>query len=181
MTAETDPFDNLALALLGPADAGRGAALSAEIGWNQTEADWRYMLDNGSGYGRSDGSGRLIGSAMALPYGKFGWVCMVLVSEEFRRRGVATDLMSRVIADLERDGVVPGLDATPAGREVYKHLGFKDVYRLERLWTLRFTPVDDGPATPVVIAPMTEAELDEVAGYDATTFGADRAARTAPG
>ncbi len=175
MTAETDPFDGLALAPIGPGDAGRGAALSAEIGWNQTEADWRYMLENGSGYGRSDGDGRLIGSAMALPYGTFGWVCMVLVSEKFRRRGVATDLMNRVIEDLERDGVIPGLDATPAGREVYKHLGFKDVYRLERLWTLRYAPVDDGPATPVVIAPMTGAEIDEVAGYDATTFGADRA------
>lgn len=175
MTAETDPFDGLALAPLGPADAGRGAALSAEIGWNQTEADWRYMLENGSGYGRSDADGRLIASAMALPYGGFGWVCMVLVSDPFRRRGLATDLMNRVIADLERDGIVPGLDATPAGREVYSQLGFQDVYRLERLWAETSEELADGPETPVVITPMTEAEIDEVAAYDATTFGADRA------
>lgn len=175
MTAETDPFDGLALAPIGPADSGRGAALSAEIGWNQTEADWRYMLENGSGYGRDDGDGRLVATAMALPYGEFGWVCMVLVSETFRRRGLATDLMNRVIEDLERDGIIPGLDATPAGREVYKHLGFEDVYRLERLWAPRVALVDDGPATPVVIAAMTEAEIDEIAGYDANTFGADRA------
>ncbi len=174
MTAETDPFDGLAPAPIGAADAGRGAALSAEIGWNQTEADWRYMLENGSGYGRSDGDGRLIASAMALPYGTFGWVCMVLVSEPFRRRGLATDLMNRVIEDLERDGVVPGLDATPAGREVYKHLGFEEIYRLERLWARRVAIAADVPETPVVIAPMAEAEIDEIAGYDATTFGADR-------
>ncbi len=175
MTAETDPFDGLVLASIGPADAGRGAALSAEIGWNQTEADWRYMLENGPGYGRSDGDGRLVASAMALPYGTFGWVCMVLVSETFRRRGLATDLMNRVIEALERDGIVPGLDATPAGREVYKNLGFEDVYRLERLWAERVATAADAPETPVVIAPMTAAEIDEVAGYDATTFGADRA------
>ena len=66
MTAVTDPFDDLALAPLGPADAGRGAALSAEIGWNQTADDWRYMLENGPGWGRSDAHGRLVGSAMAL-------------------------------------------------------------------------------------------------------------------
>jgi len=175
MTAVTDPFDGLALAPLGPADAGRGAALSAEIGWNQTEADWRYMLGNGAGWGRSDADGRLVGSAVALSYGVFGWVCMVLVSETFRRRGLATDLMNRVIADLERDGVIPGLDATPAGREVYSHLGFEDVYRLERLWAGRVAIADDGPETPVVITAMRRDEIDEVASYDATTFGADRA------
>jgi GNAT superfamily N-acetyltransferase len=176
MTAVTDPFDDLALAPLGPADAGRGAALSAEIGWNQTEDDWRYMLENGPGWGRSDVHGRLVGSAMALPYGTFGWVCMVLVSDPFRRRGLATDLMNRVIEDLERDGIIPGLDATPAGREVYKHLGFEEIYRLERLWAQRVAIAPDVPDTPVVIAPMTADEIDEVAGYDAKTFGADRAA-----
>ena len=174
MTAETDPFDGLALAPIGPADAGRGAALSGEIGWNQTEADWRYMLENGSGYGHNDGDGRLVASAMALPYGGFGWVCMVLVSEAYRRRGLATDLMNRVIEDLERAGIVPGLDATPAGREVYKQLGFEEMYRLERLWAERVSNLADVPETPVVIAPMTAAEIDEIAGYDATTFGADR-------
>jgi ribosomal protein S18 acetylase RimI-like enzyme len=176
MTAETDPFEGLELAPIGFADAGRGAALSAKIGWNQTEADWRYMLENGSGYGCSDGAGRLVASAMALPYETFGWVCMVLVRESFRRRGLATDLMNRVIADLERDGVVPGLDATPAGREVYKQLGFEDIYRLERLWSERAPIPADAPEKPVVIAPMTADEVEEIAGYDATKFGADRTA-----
>ena len=27
-----------------------------------------------------------------------------------------------------------GLDATPDGREVYRHLGFEDIYRIERHW-----------------------------------------------
>lgn len=176
MTAVTDPFKDIPLAPLTAADTSRGAALSAEIGWNQTEADWSYMLANGSGYGRSDETGRLIGSAIALPYEAFGWVCMVLVSDSFRRRGIATDLMNRVIADLEADGIVPGLDATPAGREVYKHLGFEDVYGLERYWSDEKPALADAPETPVVISPMTADEIAEIASYDATTFGADRAA-----
>jgi len=174
MTIETDPFNGLALKPIGPANAGRGAALSAEIGWNQTEADWQYMLENGSGYGRCDEDGRLVASAMALPYGTFGWVCMVLVSEPYRRRGLATDLMNRVIEDLERDGIVPGLDATPAGREVYKHLGFEEVYRLERLWAERISNFTDVPEVSVVISPMSMSEINEIASYDATIFGADR-------
>ena len=174
MTIETDPFSDLALKPIGPTAAGRGAALSAEIGWNQTQADWQYMLENGSGYGRNDDDGRLVASAIALPYGIFGWVCMVLVSEPYRRRGLATDLMNRVIAELERDGIVPGLDATPAGREVYKHLGFEEVYRLERLWAERVSNFMDVPETSVVIAPMSTADFDEVASYDAIVFGADR-------
>ena len=178
MTAATDPFDadGLALHALTPGDAGRGAALSTEIGWNQVAADWRYMLENGAGYGRSDADGRLIGSAMALPYGRFGWVCMVLVSPGHRRRGIATDLMRRVIDDLQAQGIVPGLDATPAGREVYRHLGFTDIYGLERLWADAVTLPAAGGGTPATIGPLREADLAEIAEYDSRTFGGDRAA-----
>ena len=99
---------------------------------------------------------------------------MVLVSEPYRRRGLATDLMNRVIEELERDGIVPGLDATPAGREVYKNLGFEEVYRLERLWAERISNFTDVPETSVVISPMSMSEINEIASYDATIFGADR-------
>lgn len=178
MTAATDPFDAAGLALhaLAPGDAARGFALSTEIGWNQNETDWRYMLEHGVGYGRTDADGKLIGSAMALPYGDFGWVCMVLVSPDRRRLGIATDLMRRVIDDLEARGIVAGLDATPAGREVYRHLGFEEVYRLERLWAKTVSSPADGGDTPARIAVMTAAEIDEVAAYDARSFGGERRA-----
>ncbi len=176
MTAATDPFDGLELHPLTPGDAARGAMLSAEIGWNQVEADWRYMLDNGVGFGRSNAEGKLVASAMALPYGTFAWVCMVLVSPDYRRRGLATDLMQRVLDQMKERGIVAGLDATPAGREVYRQLGFEDVYGLDRLWADRVAPSPDGGETPARIAPLTMGEIDEVAEYDARSFGADRRA-----
>ena len=175
MTAATDPFDGLALAPLGPGDAGRGAALSAEIGWNQNRADWSFMLANGFGYGRTGAGGRLVGSAMALGYGAFAWVCMVLVSPDWRRRGIATDLMNRVLADLERAGTVAGLDATPDGREVYKHLGFEDIYRIERYWAGEVAPAEAPPAE-AEIAPAGAADIAAIAACDSRAFGADRAA-----
>ncbi|MDE0056643.1 MAG: GNAT family N-acetyltransferase [Defluviicoccus sp.] len=173
MTAATDPFDGLALARLTAGDAARGAALSEEIGWNQNRADWRYMLANGFGYGRTDAAGRLVGSAMALGYGGFAWVCMVLVSPAWRRRGIATELTNRVLADLERAGTVAGLDATPDGREVYRHLGFEDIYRIERRWASSVAPA----AAPVAeVAPAGASDLPAIAALDARAFGGDRRA-----
>ena len=75
---------SLVRADLSIADSTRGYRLSTEIGWNQTEADWAYMLANGPGMGLSDPHGKLVASAMALPYGSFGWVCMVLVAPDWR-------------------------------------------------------------------------------------------------
>ena len=172
-----DPFDGLSLHALAPADAERGFALSTEIGWNQSADDWRYMLSNGAGFGRTNEDGKLIASAMALPYGEFGWVCMVLVSPDYRRRGLATDLMNRVVEDLEAQGIVPGLDATPAGREVYRQIGFTDIYGLERLHTETVPDLpDESSRTPVRIEPLTPSDIDEVAGYDSVLFGGDRKA-----
>ena len=181
MTAETDPFEAAGLRLhaLAPADAGRGAALSAEIGWNQVESDWRYMLANGAGFGQSAPGGKLVASALALPYDGFAWVCMVLVAPDHRGRGIATDLMRRVLDDLAARGVMAGLDATPAGRQVYKQLGFEDVYGLQRLWAERVAPAapaDCGEETSATIAPLAATDIDEVAAYDAGRFGADRRA-----
>ena len=178
MTAETDPFRAAGLRLhaLAPADAGQGAALSAEIGWNQVESDWRYMLANGAGFGLTTAGGKLVASALALPYDGFAWVCMVLVAPDHRGQGIATDLMRRVLDDLGRRGVMAGLDATPAGREVYKHLGFEDVYGLERLWAERVAPAVGGVEASATIALLAAADIDEVAAYDAGRFGADRRA-----
>jgi hypothetical protein len=55
-------------------------ALSAEAGWNQIEADWRLMLRLGRGLGVSAGDGRLVATAIMLPFERrFAWISMVLV------------------------------------------------------------------------------------------------------
>ena len=46
-------------------DSGRGYLLSTEIGWNQTRADWSYMLANGPGLGLTDTNGKLVASEPA--------------------------------------------------------------------------------------------------------------------
>ena len=156
---------------LGLADLSHCMALSQEAGWNQTEADWRLILSIGRGMGVLD-AGRLVASAAIVPHGPtLGWICMVLVAREARRQGLATRLMKWAIDDLEAEGRVAGLDATPAGREVYQRLGFSGRATLTRLQAERFGR-HEGETAPV--RPLGETDLPAVARFDAAIFGADR-------
>jgi predicted N-acetyltransferase YhbS len=113
---------------------------------------------------------------MSLPYGPFAWVSMVLVSAVWRGRGVATDLVGRTLADVERAGAVAGLDCRPELRPFYRRFGFRDVYEVVRLRADRVTLPPEPPEAIVRIAPMRAEEIPEVADYDARSFGAARAA-----
>jgi hypothetical protein len=122
--------------------------------------------------------GTLVGSAMALPYGAFAWICMVLVDPDYRRQGLATKLMDAVVARQEAAGRVPGLDATPDGREVYRRIGFEEDYRSARY---RAEQVDLDAADPpdptgVAIRPLGEGDLPALCAVDGAVFGGDRSA-----
>jgi GNAT superfamily N-acetyltransferase len=106
-------------------------ALSQAANWNQNEADWRLMLTIGHGWGITV-AGTLAASTLVLPFERFAWISMVLVLPEHRRNGYATRLLRVAIADLERRGLAPVLDATPAGREVYRLEGFRDTWGFKR-------------------------------------------------
>ncbi len=152
-------------------------ALSAEAGWNQVEADWRLMLRAGRGLGSSTDDGRLVATTIMLPYERrFAWLSMVLVAEGFRRRGLATRLMQRAIDELVAGDYVPLLDATPAGREVYRRLGFEDCWGMARLAAasaieLRAPISGSGPG----VQRLGSDDWTSVLALDRAVFGADRA------
>ncbi len=152
-------------------DAAAGVKLAAEAGWNQTADDWRLMLSRGLGLGVAPDAGAPVATAMVLPYGdRFAWIAMVLVTAAWRRRGLATELLRRCIAKTGQMGLIAGLDATAAGREVYRPLGFNDIYGLTR-WQADPARV----AAPMGgVRPVQDGDLDRIAAYDATVFGADR-------
>ncbi len=149
-------------------------ALSAEARWNQTADDWQMMLSLGQGFGLVDPGGTLVATSLALPFesGGFGWISMVLVTESQRRKGLATHLMQAAIASLQAKDLVAILDATPAGREVYRVLGFADTWGIERMQCLA-APVLP-PAPPVAIRRMIDADWPAVCALDAQAFRADR-------
>ena len=107
---------DFAIGRLALAELPDAEALVAEAGWNQVAADWRMFLDFGTAYAVR-AQGRLIATAAWIPYGACAWISMVLVTAAERRRGLATRLLHRCIADVTTAGLVPVLDATPAGAQ----------------------------------------------------------------
>ena len=149
-------------------------ALVAEARWNQTADDWRMMLSLGEGFGLVDPQGKLVATSLALPFvsGGFGWISMVLVTEMHRRKGLATRLMASAMAALEARKLVAILDATPAGREVYRLIGFQDTWGIERMQCLEAPVLPAVPRVPV--RRMTDADWETVCALDARAFRADR-------
>jgi GNAT superfamily N-acetyltransferase len=153
--------------VLGEDDVEAALALSEEAGWNQVAADWLLMLRLGSGFAVRD-DGRLVATAVTLPYPPvFGWVSMVLVHTPYRRLGIATRLVERATAALTRAGLLPVLDATPAGAEVYGHMGFRPVGNLLR-WR--------GTGGAATAAARGSGVADGVQELDRAACGADRGA-----
>ena len=95
-------------------------------GWNQTIRDWERLLDHEpGGCFLASVDGAAAGTATTTAYGReVGWIGMVLVHPDFRRRGVATRLLGTCIDYLDTRVRCLKLDATPDGRRVYEKLGF---------------------------------------------------------
>jgi GNAT superfamily N-acetyltransferase len=159
---------------LRPDDAAAAIALSDEAGWNQTVADWRFMLAAGEARGQLTPAGALVASALILPYDdRVAWIGMVLTTESHRQRGLATENLRWALDRCAERDLIAGLDATPAGREVYAPLGFTDLWGLQRLRAER--PVLSEPAHQTVIRPMQDDDLAAVAALDGEAFGVGRA------
>ena len=126
--------EHLAIVQLEVADAASGLALSTEAGWNQTEADWLFFLSKGIVFGVRDRDRNLVATAALMPYtDSEAWISMVLVTESWRRKGLARRLVDACIDAATKLGVTAWLDATPAGAAVYGPLGFTPTIRLRRL------------------------------------------------
>ena len=149
--------------------------LSRAAHWNQNAEDWRLMLEFGRGYGLTLSEGTLAASTLTLPYGReFAWVSMVLVLPEHRRHGFATQLLRRALDDLALEERLPVLDATPAGREVYRLEGFHDTWGFRRValndsW--RETAESPGGLR---VRALQALDWPRIAAIDRVAFGADR-------
>jgi ribosomal protein S18 acetylase RimI-like enzyme len=128
------------------------------------------MLEMGHGWGISLADGTLAASTLVIPFERFAWVSMVLVLPEHRRMGYATQLLRVAIEDLEKRGLTPVLDATPTGREVYRHEGFRDHWGFSRLAT---KSISSAPADGSVRA-LRDSDWEWILELDALAFGASR-------
>ena len=162
--------------LLTTADLDGAFALSTAAGWNQRLADWRMLLQLAPAGGfAAVADDQIIGTAIGIDYGTFGWIAMMLVDPAWRGRGLGAALLEEAM------GAVPPqipirLDATPLGRPLYRRYGFEDEAELTRHVA---EPLDVARGRPSSSAPrhvraLTAADLPAVIARDDRVFGAHR-------
>jgi ribosomal protein S18 acetylase RimI-like enzyme len=154
-------------------DLFRAIELSSSEGWNQTEHDWKLLMDNPLNTCIvSEYRNKVIGTATALNHsGEVAWIGMVLVDREFRGQGAGKMLLSSLIE------MLPGirsikLDATPAGQPLYEKLGFRSEHVIFRMTNncLKKKKYD----TTNESLNIDQKSLSEVLHLDKELFGTDR-------
>ena len=168
------PDDLLQFRDLTFADIPVGVALCRTARWNQLQRDWELLLKlSTAGCRAAVKADQVVGTVTTVSYQDcVNWIGMVLVDPNERRQGIGSKLLHEAL-DALKDQPLVGLDATPAGREVYLKLGFTDDCRLSRLETvvanLSFEETNRARR-------MSEADFAQVFALDRKVFGADRRA-----
>ncbi len=154
-----------------------GAMTLKELaGWNQLPQDWSgYMALAPTGCFAGVLDGRVVATGTAIDYGReVGWIGMILVHPEFRRRGMATRMMNRLLDHLSALGCrTLKLDATDAGAQVYEKLGFVVEYGVER-WSRVPGKLSVARSSESRPNPVDSASMAELGRWDGRYFGVDR-------
>jgi GNAT superfamily N-acetyltransferase len=152
--------------LLFESDIPAAMRLKEAAGWNQTEADWRRLLSlEPNGCFGAVREGRLVGTTTTTIYDELAWIGMVLVDPQYRRQGIAAQVLNVALDYLKDKVETIKLDATALGRSVYEQFGFEVESEIER-WAGNST----GRAT------LSEEVMDRAAllDLDRLAFNADR-------
>jgi N-acetylglutamate synthase-like GNAT family acetyltransferase len=153
-------------------DINAGLSLCRHAGWNQLRSEWELFLKlspAGCIVAVHD-SGKVVGTVTTVSYEKkFSWIGMVLVDPGIRRQGIGTTLLQEAIKHLCNEETLK-LDATPAGRAVYRRLNFVDEYPLSRM-QIDFIKENHPPDETISIH---ADDLEKIATMDEKVFGANR-------
>ena len=119
--------------LLTAVDLDAAFGLSAGAGWNQRLDDWRMLLQlaPAGAFAATKDDGTIVGTAIGIDYGTFGWIAMMLVDPAWRGRGLGARLLEAAMGAVS-PGIAIRLDATPLGRRLYRRYGFEDEDALTR-------------------------------------------------
>ena len=158
-----------------PGDIAGAMKLSTAEGWNQTENDWNFLIENSKNICViAEHSDKIIGTTTAMNYsGNAAWIGMVLVDKEFRGQGVSTSLLTEVLKKLTSFKSVK-LDATPAGRNVYKKFGFRDEFEIVRMTNLSMENISVKNDEKIFPEHIELKHLNEIIDFDKNIFGVKR-------
>lgn len=154
-------------------DIPSGLLLCRNNNWNQLARDWELFLTLSPDDCRvAIENEKITGSVTTISYQrKFNWIGMLLVDPSHQRKGIGKKLLNEALHILRNEETVK-LDATPAGRELYKQLDFKDEYQLLRMQNVTTATANiNSTATP-----LQKNDLYKIIAFDTIVFGANREA-----
>lgn len=159
--SDTLTFDAFTAAHLGGA-----LHLSQQAGWPHQREDWHLLSRLSCGVVALT-AGKVVGTALATPFGNVAMANMIIVDAGMRGRGLGRQLMTRAMAGVE----VPEwrLTATNDGLPLYEKLGFVATGRV-----LQHQGVPVAQALPGGVEWADAADLERIAALDRQATGADR-------
>lgn len=148
--------------------------LSAAEHWNQTETDWKRLINGPENVClAAESENGIVGTATAMNYSDLvAWIGMVLVDKDYRGRGIAKILVSSLINRLKSCQSVK-LDATPAGQPVYEKIGFKNEYMIHRMVSSSGINQHETDCT-ILSESIHPSDIAEISLLDYSVFGAER-------
>lgn len=156
---------------ISPEQRGRCVELAVSRGWDAEERKWELLFEVGEVYGIANAEHRLLATSVLTRYGtRLATISMMLVAEDFERRGYGTALMRHLLD--RAAGATLVLHATQAGRPLYESLGFTSFGTVEtHLGTWDPTGVATGRTQPA-----SPEDLLQLARLDHEVYGVHRTA-----
>jgi len=109
------------------ADIPSNVRLARDVGWPDTDGDWRVVHEGAIVVGLRAGASLVAQGALGL-YGGAGTIAKMIVAPRFQRRGLGEQILKALLDQAERRSMeVLGLIATPFGRPLYERWGFRRV------------------------------------------------------
>jgi len=155
---------------MGRDDLPFAVAAAAREGWPTVAALFEvYLAHDPEGCFVAEIGGAAAGMVTSTRYRRTGWIGNVIVEPPFRRRGLGERLTRHALDRLAGEGVATvRLEADPPGVGIYHRLGFADEVR-----SLRFRRDGSSALPPTTARPLSPADRETVADFDATHFGDD--------
>ena len=161
---------------LKPEDLGEVKRLCNMVHWPLTMQDIKRLYElEPDGWFCAEIDNQYVGQAMGIAIGSLGCIGMIIIHENYRRRGIGTALTTETLNYLRNKGIQTiRLDATPEGYNTYQKLGFLDEFPVYHY--VKGVASDNPPLTKISeVKPIVAADIEAIIEFDKFSFGVSRA------
>ena len=146
------------------------------VHWPLTIQDIRRLYElEPDGWFCTETDDQYVGQAMGITTGSLGCLGMVIIHEDYRRRGIGTSLTTHALNYLRNRGAQTiRLDATPEAYNIYRKLGFFDEFPVYHY--IGGVASDNPPLTKILeTKPVRAGDLEGIIEFDKRLLGVSRA------